>query len=213
MANARILLATGNAEQRVAIGKFLRHSGNQVVDCDIEEELSSWLDAHNGSNDIDLAFLDCRVLLAEEEILPRIEKSLNGDIPVVILTSYACRRICFRTSGMKVASYMPPPVTQAEVEKMVDEVLRENQELKVEKEVKVPSEPLTPRERVIIRLLVRGLDNDEIARCLGISSETVHYHLKHVYEKLRVKSRTEAAAVARSMSLVSSSGNGREKRK
>ena len=58
MSNATILLATGNADQRVALGKLLRHAGNEVVDCDINVELSSWLEAHESAYDIDIAFIE-----------------------------------------------------------------------------------------------------------------------------------------------------------
>jgi DNA-binding NarL/FixJ family response regulator len=201
MGNTTILLATGNADQRVSLGKHLRGSGNEVIDCDIGEELTSWLDAHDSGNGLGLVLLDCRVLLSEDEVLPRLEKVLNGEVPVVVLTSYACRRICFRTSPLKIAGYMPPPVTNDEIDKKVAEIFERREKLQSERESSIPTQPLTPRERVILRLLVRGLDNDEIARCLGISPETVHYHLKHVFEKLRVKSRTEAAALAREVPL------------
>jgi DNA-binding NarL/FixJ family response regulator len=201
MPNATILVATGNPEQRVTLGKFLRHAGHEVVDCDIAGELANWLDAHESSYDIDLAFIDCKVLLVDDDLLPKLEKALGNEVPVVILTSHPCRKICFRTSALGLAGWLAQPVTQAEVEKMVSEILRRREKLRAEKESVVPTQPLTPRERVILRLLVRGLDNDEIARCLGISPETVHYHLKHVFEKLRVKSRTEAAALARELQM------------
>lgn len=52
---------------------------------------------------------------------------------------------------------------------------------------------LSPRETEILELLCEGLANKEIADRLGISTETVRVHLKHIYEKLHVRSRTEAA--------------------
>ena len=52
---------------------------------------------------------------------------------------------------------------------------------------------LSPRETEILELLCEGLANKEIADRLTISIETVRVHLKHVYEKLHVRSRTEAA--------------------
>ncbi len=201
MSNATILLATGNADQRVSLGKMLRSPGNQVVDCDINAELTSWLEAHESAYDLDLAFIDCKVLLLDDDLVPRLEKALGNEVPVVILTSYPCRQICFRTSSLAIAGWLTPPTAQADVDRLVEDVLRRRDTLRAEKESAVPTQPLTPRERVILRLLVRGLDNDEIARCLGISPETVHYHLKHVFEKLRVKSRTEAAALARDIRL------------
>jgi len=206
MPNRTILLATGNSEQRISLAKFLRGAGHQVFDCDLNSGLSNWL--KNRSNpSVDLAFIDCKVLLVEDDLLPRIEKALAGETPVVILTSYPCRQICFRTSSLGIAGWLAPPVTQGDIDKMVSEIMRRRDRLRSERESAIPSQPLTPRERVILRLLVRGLDNEEIARCLGISPETVHYHLKHVFEKLRVKSRTEAAAIAREIPVTLSGSN------
>lgn len=53
---------------------------------------------------------------------------------------------------------------------------------------------LSPRESEILALLSEGLANREIAGRLGISPETVRSHLGHVYEKLQVKTRTEAVS-------------------
>lgn len=55
------------------------------------------------------------------------------------------------------------------------------------------SEKLTKRENEILSHLATGLANKEIADKLGISTETVRVHLKRIYEKLHVHSRTEAA--------------------
>jgi DNA-binding CsgD family transcriptional regulator len=54
---------------------------------------------------------------------------------------------------------------------------------------------LTPREREVARLLVRGETNDEIARALCISRYTVKDHAKSVYAKLGVASRTELSPI------------------
>jgi DNA-binding NarL/FixJ family response regulator len=53
---------------------------------------------------------------------------------------------------------------------------------------------LTPREEEVLTLLSKGFANKEIADKLSVSYETVRDHLKHVYEKLHVHSRTEAVA-------------------
>lgn len=54
--------------------------------------------------------------------------------------------------------------------------------------------PLTPREREILDLLVQGHRYREIAEQLFISLDTVRTHVRHVYEKMHVRSRAEAAA-------------------
>jgi DNA-binding NarL/FixJ family response regulator len=55
---------------------------------------------------------------------------------------------------------------------------------------------LTPRELDVVRLVVAGRSNDEIASGLGIGSKTVETHLGRLFERLGVSSRTELAARA-----------------
>jgi two-component system NarL family response regulator len=56
---------------------------------------------------------------------------------------------------------------------------------------------LTTREREVLRLLVRGADNEAIGRSLVISPQTARTHVQNILSKLRVHSRLEAAAFAR----------------
>ncbi len=51
---------------------------------------------------------------------------------------------------------------------------------------------LSSRECEVLEALSKGMANKEIASQLGISTETVCVHLRHIYEKLHVHSRTEA---------------------
>jgi DNA-binding NarL/FixJ family response regulator len=55
---------------------------------------------------------------------------------------------------------------------------------------------LSAREREVLRLVVEGASNDEIGGRLGISSRTVESHLRRLFERLDVASRTELAARA-----------------
>jgi DNA-binding NarL/FixJ family response regulator len=53
---------------------------------------------------------------------------------------------------------------------------------------------LTPREQAVLDCLAQGLAYKQIADKLGISINTIRAHLRHIYEKLHVQSRTEAVA-------------------
>lgn len=57
-----------------------------------------------------------------------------------------------------------------------------------------PGELLTPRELEVLHLIMRGMRNQEIARALFISPSTTKVHVRHVLEKLGVRTRAEAVA-------------------
>jgi non-specific serine/threonine protein kinase len=61
---------------------------------------------------------------------------------------------------------------------------------------------LTPREREVLRLLVEGRSNPEIAAALFISPRTAETHVTHILAKLGVTTRAEAAAHAVRVGLV-----------
>ena len=58
------------------------------------------------------------------------------------------------------------------------------------------AKPLSPRERQILCHVRDGRKNKQIARDLGIRPQTIHNHLKMIYAKLGVKSRTMAVLMA-----------------
>ncbi|HET7094198.1 MAG TPA: LuxR C-terminal-related transcriptional regulator, partial [Thermomicrobiales bacterium] len=67
---------------------------------------------------------------------------------------------------------------------------------------RVLPEPLSRREREVLRFLAAGLTNREIAEALSISPETVKKHAAAIYGKLGVGRRAEAAAKARALGLL-----------
>lgn len=80
-----------------------------------------------------------------------------------------------------------PPMTSQIVRKSVEEF----------RQTRAPatdSEDLTPRESEVLELLSQGYLYKEIADRLQISYRTVSTHIEHIYEKLHVHSRTQAAA-------------------
>lgn len=54
------------------------------------------------------------------------------------------------------------------------------------------SQPFTDKELAVIRSLLDGKSNQQIALQFGVSTRAVEHHLTHIYEKLGVCSRTEA---------------------
>ena len=81
-----------------------------------------------------------------------------------------------------------PAVTRAVIEELERRPVRAELTTRVEE--------LTPRERRVFRLLVRGLSNAEIARELVVGEGTVKTHVAHVLAKLGVRDRVQAVILA-----------------
>jgi ATP/maltotriose-dependent transcriptional regulator MalT len=64
------------------------------------------------------------------------------------------------------------------------------------------SEGLTARECEVLAIISQGFSNKRIARVLEISPETVKSHVKHIFLKLGVSTRTEAVVRAVSLELL-----------
>ncbi len=70
------------------------------------------------------------------------------------------------------------------------------------KDVEPLAEPLTPREEEVLRLVAQGLISREIAEHLSRSILTVEGHIKSIFRKLQVNTRTKAVHQARTLGLL-----------
>ncbi len=73
---------------------------------------------------------------------------------------------------------------------------------RVTEDAPVGVEPLTSREIEVLRLLMRGLQNKEIARELVVTERTVKFHVSAILRKLNAGNRTEAVAIATKRGLL-----------
>jgi DNA-binding NarL/FixJ family response regulator len=94
-------------------------------------------------------------------------------------------------------------ITPATAARMIDEFLRRQRRSEPDA-VRRGAGPdqLTPRELEVLGLVTRGLRNKEIAAALGISENTVKFHLRNIVDKLHAGSRAEVAARAVGEGLV-----------
>lgn len=132
-------------------------------------------------------------------------RQLLPETHVLIYTVYADSEQVFKALKAGASGYLLKYSTPAEVVEAVKDVHGGGAPMSGEIARKVvhsfrkpviPSEKkeerLTPREEEILGLLSRGFVTKEIAQELNISFDTVRFHLKHIYSKLHVRSRTEA---------------------
>ena len=116
-----------------------------------------------------------------EHVIPLLEAGAIGYLPKTVSLNQLLDAIRATSRG---ESVLPPSVAS-----LVVRHLAGARERTAESE-------LTSRELEVLRLVAQGLTNYQIARQLGLSVRTVEAHLTHVYTKLDVNSRTEAALLA-----------------
>ena len=138
-------------------------------------------------------------------------KQLMPTLQIIMVTVYEDTDRIFKALRAGACGYLLKRCTPAELIAAVREVRQGGAPMSREIARKVIfsfQEPLTaaaeveglsPREQEILELLTQGFANKEIADRVGVSDGTVRWHLRHVYHKLHVRTRTEAALKFRSV--------------
>lgn len=128
------------------------------------------------------------------------------DIPVIMLTCHGDEDNVVRGLRREADEYLVKPISPKRFLAHVEAVLRraEKQSLPEDPEItrlRQSVQLLTMRETEILRYLVQGLSNQQIAEALVISETTVKNHLAHIFKKLNVSNRTQAAYFAQKLQL------------
>jgi len=132
-------------------------------------------------------------------------KKLRPEIQVMMLTVYEDTENIFNALAAGASGYMLKRTASKELLEAIREVQRGGSPMTAHiarlvvqsfqrPAADAPAENLSEREQQVLDLLSRGLMYKEIADKLQISYETVHTYIRRIYEKLQVRTRTEAVA-------------------
>jgi len=133
-------------------------------------------------------------------------KILLPEMQIIMLTVYEDTDNIFNALAAGASGYLLKRTSSKELLEAIQEVSRGGSPMTMHIARKVvqsfqksaPAAPnaenLSEREQQVLDLLSQGLIYKEIADKLGISYETVHTYIRRVYEKLQVRTRTEAVA-------------------
>jgi RNA polymerase sigma factor (sigma-70 family) len=133
-------------------------------------------------------------------------KKIAPEIQVMMLTVYEDTENIFDALAAGASGYMLKRTAGKELLEAIQEVHRGGSPMTAHIARKVvqsfqrsaaaeaQTESLSEREQQVLDLLSQGLIYKEIAEKLGISYETVHTYIRRIYEKLQVRTRTEAVA-------------------
>ena len=137
------------------------------------------------------------------DVLKEIRKNENTkQIPIIMTTAISEEQKIVKGLKMGADDYIVKPFVLSTLLASIEAVIRrsawnKNDSNQIDiKKVKSVNNEITPKESAVLELLTKGLNNKEIAEELDITEVTVKTHLRNIYKKFNVNSRTQLVLMA-----------------
>lgn len=182
---------------RTAIERRLKLSGYQVATYPSAQQL---LDRLPGENEPGCILLDVRIPGLSGPELQELLNELGSTLPIVFLTGYADTATTVRTIKAGAEDFLTKPVESVQLIGAIERALARHASMRGERhrleQMRELVAALTPRERQVFGLVVRGKLNKQIAHELGATERTIKAHRHQVMEKMKVHSLAELVSIA-----------------
>ena len=192
---------------REATARHLKHAGYDVAAYASAKHL---LDRLPGDSVPGCIILDIRLPgLSGLELQARLSE-LGLTLPVIFLTGYP--DIPTTVAAIKAGAYdfLIKPISALVLLQAIGRAIAHHdvgRSLKSELEIaRVRVSALTPRQRQVFDLVIRGNTNKHIARALGCTARTVKAHRHKVMEKMQVRTLAELVSLAERIGVLEKSG-------
>jgi RNA polymerase sigma factor (sigma-70 family) len=198
-----------DASFRTAIERRLKKAGYHVATYPTAQHLLDHLPDENGPGCI---LLDVRIPgLSGPELQGRLSE-LGSTLPIVFLTGYTDIPTTVQTIKAGAEDFLTKPVSSDQLLRAIERAMAHHEAtrgLKIKLDVvRAHIATLTPREREVFELVVRGKTNKQIGNALGATERTIKAHRHRVMEKLQAQSLAELVSLAERVGILDDmSGN------
>ena len=193
----RVHIVDDDASLRVAMGRRLTQAGYTVTTCATAQHL---LDNLPTGNEPGCIILDVRLPGLDGPALQRRLGELGSTMPIIFLTGYADTRIVVQTLKAGALDFLAKPVASDDLLHAVEKALRHHQALLDQRGtldgIRARLAMLSPRERQVFDLIIRGNTNKAIGRALDCTERTVKAHRQKVMEKMQAQTLAELVSLA-----------------
>jgi FixJ family two-component response regulator len=186
-----------DASFRTAIERRLKNAGYEVAIYSSAQEL---LDRLPGGNESGCILLDVQIPgLSGPQLQSRL-RELGSILPIVFLTGFADVRTTVLAIKAGAEDFLVKPVSSEDLLAAVEGALAHHQAARGQRDridrTRAHIAMLTPREREVFELVIRGKTNKRVANLLGTTERTIKAHRHKVMEKLQVQSIAELVSLA-----------------
>jgi NarL family two-component system response regulator LiaR len=209
MTPIRILLVDDHAVVRSGLSKFLM----------VNKDLELVAEASDGNEAIQMTGLHKPDVILMDLMMPGMDgitatREIHQKYPhvkIIALTSFSEQNMVQGALQAGAIGYLQKNVTAVELGNAIRSAHAGRMTLSPEAaqalaqsvtQSHLPGNELTERERDVLRCMVDGLNNNEIAEKLVVSLGTVKFHISNIFQKLGVDSRVEAVKMAIEQKMV-----------
>jgi len=199
-----------DASFRTAIERRLKLAGYEVETYSSARQL---LDRVPGVEKPGCILLDVQIPgLSGPELQTRLIE-LGSILPIIFITGHADTPTTVRTIKAGAEDFLTKPVSSEQLIEAIERAMTRYESARTQRNkldaIRSLVAVLTPRERQVYDLIVRGKINKQIAHELGTTERTVKAHRHQVMEKMQVRSLAELVSIAERLGMLDSNDSSR----
>jgi len=200
-----------DASFRTAIERRLKNAGYDVATYPSAQHL---LDRVPRENQAACILLDVRIPgLSGPELQGRLGE-LGSTLPIVFLSGYPDVPTTVRTIKAGAEDFLTKPVSSEELLRAIERAMAHHEVARGLKDrldiIRAHIAALTPREREVFELVIRGKTNKQVANALGATERTIKAHRHRVMEKMQVPSLAELVSLAERVGVLDATSGTRQ---
>jgi FixJ family two-component response regulator len=192
-----VFLVDDDASVRRALTRLIKSAGHHVQTFASAREFLEG-DWHN--HGLACLVLDVRLPGLSGLDLQRELQTGKETLPIIFITGHGDIPMSVKAMKDGAVDFLPKPVKDTDLLRAIEQAfgraVRDRAEREELEEIQRRIDSLTPREREVMALVVRGLLNKQVAFELGTVEKTIKVHRARVMDKMQVKSLAELVRLA-----------------
>jgi len=197
-----VFLVDDDASVRRALARLIKSAGHQVQAFSSARE---FLDTVPQTAGPACLVLDIRMPGLSGIDLQRQLQATSHTLPIIFITGHGDIPMSVKAIKAGAVDFLPKPVKDTDLLRAIEQAVARSVHDRAERDeledIQRRVEKLTPREREVMALVVRGLLNKQIAFELGTVEKTIKVHRARVMKKMQVGSLAELVRVAEKVGI------------
>ena len=192
-----------DASFRTAIGRRLKRAGHEVATYASGQHLLERLPSESVPSCI---LLDVQIPGLDGPAVQSRLSELGSTLPIIFLAGHPDIPATVRAIKAGADNFLTKPISPAELLEAIELAIMRHETRRGLKSrldmVCARVSALTPREREVFELVIRGHINKQVARALGCTERTIKAHRQKVMEKMQVRTLAELVSLAEQVGLL-----------